>query len=209
MRDPRKGKKYRDRYGRLVVFLWTDPEKPEMIGVKGIGKGASKEPYLVHVKELTPVKPRTKKPKPPPWFSPDQCPTCQTPYPHYRQDVECPGCGGFGEWYSLSEMSDISLKVPFFTPDGFINGLDLRFEDYPKGSEEEKARIISLLSGSPFYARFPGSKKYLIFDGSKSSVDDEPPTGQYIELPNYWWDYAGVYLDQQVVKKPKKLRIYD
>jgi hypothetical protein len=163
---------------------------------------------------LQPLKRRDKKRIPDSFFPPG-CSTCGTTYPDYRgPGVECPGCGSIGEsfkeWILLREMSAAVLKNPVPTEEGLVDSIDLRFEDYPKGTEEERNILRRLMSREPYFGQFPGGEKYLVFDGENADIDVEPSRNpDYIELPSDWWDIAAGYLGNELVKKPKKLRVYD
>ncbi len=130
--------------------------------------------------------------------------------------------GNFKEWL-IQEMAHFTLPKAIRIGNFVINAVDLRFEDYPKDTEDEKGLLIRLLGGKePYYGRLPKSNRYAIYDGHSFAISPEEPIGdKYIELPNpfkngyTWWDYAaGIYFDpitkeQNIVKRPLKFRTYD
>lgn len=219
-----KGELFRIDGKYLAVKLFTkDPgsvldnpsQETEMIFkiIKGPRKGQQTSISTDEFYRLQPLKRREKQRLPTSF--PQGCPTCGTPFPNYRgPDVECPGCGSIGEsfkeWLLLKEMAWQTLKSPVPTEDGMIDSIDLRFEDYPKNTEEERNILRRLMGREPYYGKFPGGEKYLVFDGENADIDVEPSRNpEYVELPNDWWDIAAGYLGNELVKKPRKLRVYD
>jgi len=218
MSDPRKGKKYTTPSGQLVVFLYAKQTQPawmdqeEEAVVKHIGKGYEGKIENIPFWYLKPVRKRKKPQAPPSDSSGYSCPNCKTSFPNYRgPEVECPGCGHIGESFKewlLNEMAMISLPRPLATKEGIIDGIDLRLEDYPKNTEEEKTKLSLLMFRSPFCGKFPGANKYFVFDGDDYTIDIEPHP-DYIKLPDYWWEFAVAYRKNKIVKRPRKSRIYD
>jgi hypothetical protein len=201
---------------------WDDPAQDQTAVLKILAPESQrgKQMFLPVAKlDEYPVVKRRKKQKPASPSVPNfrySCPTCGTPAPHYQSGVPCPGCGELGEsfkeWLMFKEMAAAPLSQPTPTEDGIIDSIDLRFEDYPKGTEEERNKLRRLMTGMSFYGRFPGGEKYLVFDNqtSRYEIDVEPPKDpNFIKLPEDWWEIAAGYLGNELVKKPRKLRIYD
>lgn len=123
----------------------------------------------------------------------------------------------FKQWL-IREMSTFSLPKGMKTANGTIDAIDLRFEDYPKNTEEEKDFVRRLLNPlpPPYFAKFPNSNRYLVFNGKEYQITLSPPNDEeYIELParfnnGYsWWDYAAGYNGDKIIKKPLRMRVYD
>ena len=114
----------------------------------------------------------------------------------------------FKEWI-IKEMAHMGLGYDVDTVVGPINAIDFRFEDYPKTTQQQKDLIRVLLSVKrpPFYAKLPQSHFYVIYDGDELLVSVKAPP--FMELPSFWWDYAACYLDNEIIKKPLRLRIFD
>ena len=113
--------------------------------------------------------------------------------------------------YSFDGKKPIQIKIE----NGFIDSMDLRFEDYPKSTTSERNFITILLqiNAPPFYGKFPNSNRYIYFNGDYLTIKLSKPKG--IKLPqkdrfgNSWWDYAAAYKGNEIIKQPLKSRIYE
>lgn len=123
----------------------------------------------------------------------------------------------FKQWL-IKEMAYITLPKELRINGMVIDAIDMRFEDYPKNTEEEKnliRRVAMPLRTEPYFARFPKSERYLIFDGKRYKVSVAPPIDweDWIEIPDSfdngysWWDYAAGYFKNKIVKMPLRLRM--
>lgn len=139
------------------------------------------------------------------------CPHCKTP--GYLQGIECPGCGvkesfSFKKWM-IREMAYCPLPPKEAEELGF-DAIDFRFEDYPEDTSEEKqlkSKLLIYLNTPPFYAKLPQSDKFIHFTGSTYVVRKGlPEKTKALMLPEYWWDYAAIYVGNFMLKKPKKHR---
>ena len=122
----------------------------------------------------------------------------------------------FKEWL-IREMAQVYFAKPVDLGGILFDGIDMRFEDYPRNTEEEKnfLRRVFGLNADPYYGKLPHSSHYLVYDGHDHKISPSAPSGHYLELPSYglptgthygWWDYAAVTYKNRTVKRPLKSR---
>ena len=132
----------------------------------------------------------------------------------------------FKEWFLIREMAskpildDIgSSPMIVQTSVGPIDGIDFRFEDYPKDTQAEITLITKLtkdqIKSPPYYGKMPEdvlgpNNKYAYYNGDYLTLVSDEPQG--IKLPDHdrfghnWWWYAEASYDNKVMKKPGRPR---
>jgi len=84
---------------------------------------------------------------------------------------------------------------------GDVQVLDMKFEKYPDVMLKRKLLSIN----SMFFGKMPNQmNSFLIYDGEKAFISHTPPTNDYVQLPNDWWDYVHAVFVNGEIKEPTK-----